>query len=203
MISGTLSGKLGVFRMNKVRWVVFDTNFFELLSWIDGDCELVDLLCEVFTGQGAADHEQLVLMNYCQGLAAKLAHHSITDEQVAEFIFRYHGLLSLQPIMKDPSDLKLVVCVIKHPGSVLLTNDWLLLRLSDQERLEHWCFKAVIDRFDQASGGIFNDPAYLTRLMFDGSGSHPFFHYGAGRRCSLCDSRNQCSTKSKPPQKRD
>ncbi len=185
--------------MRESRLIVFDTNFFESLSWIDADCALIDLLCDAFAGQGVADHDQLAKMDYCLGLPAKLAHHDITDEQVAEFIFQYRGALNLQRILKDPSDLKLVVCVIQNPGSVLLTNDWLLLRLSDQEHLEHWCFKATIDQFDRAIGGLFKDPAYPTRSMFDDNGTHPFFHYRADKRCPLCDSKNQCLTKNQPP----
>ena len=188
--------------MRESRLVVFDTNFFEHLSWIDEGCQLVDLLCYAFEGQGVADHDQLALMDYCRGLATKLAHHAITDEQVMEFIFRYQGGLSLQRIRNDPSDLKLVVCVIKNTGSVFLTNDWLLLRLSDQERLEHWCFKAAIHQLDQKSGGLFNEPDYQTQPMFDDPGRHPFFHYGNGKRCPLCDSKNQCLIKSKPPKKK-
>lgn len=183
--------------------VVFDTNFFELLSWIDEDCQLVDLLCDTFEGQGIADHDQLVLMDYCQGLVEKLAHHAITDEQVMEFVFRYQGALSLQRILNDPSDLKLVVCVIKNSGSVFLTNDWRLLSLSDQEHLEHWCFKAAIHQLDQKSGGLFNEQDYQTQSMFDEAGKHPFFHYENDKRCPLCDSKNQCSTKSKPPENRE
>ncbi|HOW75531.1 MAG TPA: hypothetical protein P5102_05535 [Candidatus Competibacteraceae bacterium] len=189
--------------MREGRRVVFDTNFFEFLSWIDEDCQLVDWLCEIFAGHGIADHDQLALMNYCRGLAGKLAHHDITDEQVAEFIFRYQGALSLQCILQDPSDLKLVVYVIKNQGAVFLTNDRMLLRLSDQEGLEHWCFKAVIHQLDLRIGGLFNEPDYQTQLMFDQTGKHPFFHYENGKHCPLCDSKNQCLTKSKPPQNRD
>ena len=166
--------------------VVFDTNFCGSLRQIDANCELIDWLCDIFSGKGVADHDQLAKIDYCRGLADKLAHHDITDEQVAKFIFYYQGALGLDRIEEDPSDLKLVVCVIKSPGSVFLTNDWQLFRLSDQERLEHWCFKAPIHH----------------QPMFDEAGKHPFFHYGNDKRCPLCDSKNQCSTKSKPPQKR-
>ena len=187
--------------MPKCHLVVFDTNFFGWLSKIDANCELVDLICDVFNGNGIADHCQLAKMDYCPGLSQILSHHNITDEQTIAFLISYKGRLNLQRVHNDdPTDLKLVVFTAQNQDSVLLTCETILLQLSDELGLHHWCLKATIHRIDQDTGGLFDQPAYLTEAMFDEFGRDSFFHYGASKRCHLCDSKNQCLTKIKPPQ---
>lgn len=188
--------------MRKGRLVVFDTNFFGWLNQIDAHCELVDLICDVFDGDGVADHSQLLKMDYCPGLIRILSHHRVTDEQVALLLMTYKGPLKLEIIHNDdPTDLKLIVFAAQNKGSTLLTCEGALLQLSDELDLNHWCLKAVIHRVDQDTGGFFDQPGYKTQAMFDEFGKHSFFHYGANKRCPQCDSKNKCSTKSNPPKK--
>lgn len=198
---GNLSRTLGKLLMGKWRKVIFDTNFFGWLNRIDTNCELVELLCELFEGKGVADYPQLLKMNYCLELRASLSHHNITDEQTALFLISYKGRLNLQCVHDDdPTDLKLVVCAVQNGGSVFLSCESALLQLSDELGLEHWCFKAAIHKLDGAIGGVFGEPIYQTQSMFDTAGTHSFFHYYAkNKRCPQCDTKSRCQTKSNPP----
>ncbi len=177
--------------MRKGRLVVFDTNFFGWLNQIDAHCELVDLICDVFDGDGVADHSQLLKMDYCPGLIRILSHHRVTDEQVALLLMTYKGPLKLEIIHNDdPTDLKLIVFAAQNKGSTLLTCEGALLQLSDELDLNHWCLKAVIHRVDQDTGGFFDQPGYKTQAMFDEFGKHSFlvlrgFLWSRARACII------------------
>lgn len=179
--------------------VVIDTNFFSLLNRINSDCELIELICDAYSGKGFADHDQLKEMDYCQDLRSKLAHHEISDEQVSEFIFNYSGKMNLACINEDPVDLKLIVFTKNHNGAHFLTCETKLLELCEEQVIRHACFKAALHRLSDCIGGIFNDAAYTTNDMFERDGGHPFFHYTSNHQCHRCDKSGFCVTKSSPP----
>ncbi|MDD5037109.1 MAG: hypothetical protein PHE55_20475 [Methylococcaceae bacterium] len=188
--------------MTEVKPVVLDTNFLALLSKIDVDCELVDLIIWIYGNTGIADHPQLLKMDYCQGLPKLLNHHGISDEQVAIFLWTYKGAVNLQRIKKDPVDLKLILFAIDNPGAMFLTCETGLLALAEDQKVRHACFKAATHKLDTSiGGGLFADPAYRTSLMFESEGNHPFFHYSNNKRCPKCDALGRCATRKSPPRR--
>ena len=181
--------------MTDALYVVFDTNFFEYLKWIDGNCELVELIINSYGNMGIADHPQLLIMDYCKNLPQQLNNHGITDEQVAIFTMSYRGSISIQRIKRDPTDLKLIIFAIDNPSSIFLTCETGLLALAEDQKVRHACFKAAAHELDTLVGGLFGDPTYKTASMFEPGGCHPFFHYKNATRCPQCDAAGKCKTR--------
>lgn len=177
--------------------LVIDTNFLGNLHKIDEDCNLVDLLCDVYNRKGVSDHKQLKKLYYCTHLPNRLKDHSITDEQVLSFMLEYAGKIHLEHIARDPADLKLIVFTKNSNSSVFLTCEAKLLQLSKELKLYHWCFKAAIHYLSENIGGIFYESEYKTEQMFDKNGTNPFLHYSKDTRCTQC--HDNCPTYKSPP----
>ncbi|KJV07913.1 hypothetical protein [Methylocucumis oryzae] len=171
--------------------------FLGNLHKINEDCSLIDLLCDVYSSEGFADHYQLKKMVYCTCLPNKLQDHNITDEQVALFTMSYKGGVNLNHIARDPVDLKLIVFVKNNDASVFLTCEAKLLQLSKELGLSHWCFKAAIHQLSENVGGVFDESEYKTEQMFDINGTDSFFHYSKNTRCAQC--HDNCPTHKLPP----
>lgn len=176
------------------RLVIVDVNIFENLRRIDSDCELVDLVCGCYQGQGMGDGPQLGLVDYCEGAASKIACVRISDETIAEFVFAHEGP-DLRKTFKDPVDIKLLAFAASLPDCVLLTCDTKLLATAAQYEIQRACFKAAIAYANEClQNGIFEDASYMTDDMHS-RGPHPFFHYGNDKHCPRCDPALACTVR--------
>lgn len=180
--------------------VIIDTNFFARLNKVNRDCGLVDLICDLYDGDGIADHGQLAIMDYCTDLSDRLGDHGVSDEEVVEFALGYQGKINLDRIRQDPTDLKFIVFALRSPSAIFLTCEILLLKLSCEQNIKRACFKAAIHALHEGIGGLFDDENYQTARMFDeGEGLDPFFHYTTLRHCEKCDPTRKCRTQIAPP----
>ena len=179
--------------------VVIDTNNVDRVHAVDTTCEVIDLIVLVFGTFGVGDLRQLARKPHCVDVLRKIRDHGTSDIEVALFVMNYKGHCSLERIIEDPVDIRLLVFALKYPNSVLVSCDRRLLMLAADCGQRRACFKAALHKVHVDTGGLFGEPGYTTAAMFDPAGNDPFFHYAYKRRCTSCDHDDGCRTRHSPP----
>lgn len=185
--------------MSKGTPVVIDTCNIDRLHQIDQQCDLIDFIVATFGDFGVGDVAQLRRKTKCPHLANVLADHGTSDGEVAAFVGGYSGSCALHRIIEDPADIRLLVCALKYPSSMLVSCDRRLLMIAAEQGQRRACFKAAIHQVDQSVGGLFVDKSFGMSAMFDAAGADPYFHYPRNTRCSGCDPKSTCNTRQSPP----